>query len=76
LFGHLKNRLQGQQFGSAYELLSGIRKILEEISIDTLEAVFREWTNRLERCIEHCSMAALQHCSKEKVREMKSTMIH
>jgi hypothetical protein len=55
LFGHLKNRLQGQQFASADELLSRVREILDEISVDSLEAVFREWINRLDRCI-----AALQ----------------
>jgi hypothetical protein len=55
LFGHLNNRLQGQQFGSADELLSGVRQILDEISLDTLETGFREWVNRLDRCI-----AALQ----------------
>jgi hypothetical protein len=51
LFRHLKNRLQGQQFGPAYELLSGVREILNEISVDTLEGVFREWIKRLDRCI-------------------------
>jgi hypothetical protein len=34
--------IQGQQFGSSYELLSGVRKILDEISVDILEAVFPE----------------------------------
>jgi hypothetical protein len=51
LFGNLKNRLQGQQFGSAYELLSGVRNSLDEISVETLEVIFREWINRLDRCI-------------------------
>jgi hypothetical protein len=51
LFGDLTNRLQGQQFGLANELLSGVRKILDEISVDTLEAVFRKWINKLERWI-------------------------
>jgi hypothetical protein len=51
LFGHLKNRVQGQQFESADEFLSGVRKILEEISIGTLKAVFREYIKRLDRYI-------------------------
>jgi hypothetical protein len=51
LFGHLKNRLQGQQFGSADEYLSEVREILDEISVDAVEAVFREWINGLDRCI-------------------------
>jgi hypothetical protein len=38
--GHLTNRLQGRQFGPANELLSGVREILDEISIDTLKLVF------------------------------------
>jgi hypothetical protein len=42
LFGHLKNSLQQQQFGLADELLSGVRKFLDKISVDTLEAVVRE----------------------------------
>jgi hypothetical protein len=64
--GISKNRLQGQRFGCANELPSGVRKILDEISAKTSEAVFREWMNRLDRCIaalQHCSIAALQHCS-------------
>jgi hypothetical protein len=48
LFGHLKSRSEGQQFGSADELLSGIRKILEEISVDPVEAVFWERIKRLD----------------------------
>jgi hypothetical protein len=51
LLRHLKNRLQGQQVGSAYELLSGFQDIPAEIIVDTLEAVVREWINRLDRCI-------------------------
>jgi hypothetical protein len=54
-----QNGLQGQQFGSAEEFLSEIRKILDEISVDLLEAVFREWINRLARCI-----AALQQMER------------
>jgi hypothetical protein len=42
LFGHLKNHLQRQQFGSADEFLSGIRKVLDEISVDILEVIFRK----------------------------------
>jgi histone-lysine N-methyltransferase SETMAR len=51
LFQRLKNLRQGQQFGSAYEILSVVRKILDEISLGTLEAVSREWINRSDRCI-------------------------
>jgi hypothetical protein len=47
--------IQGQQFGSADELLSGVRKILDEISIYTLEAISEngstDWTM-------HCNNAA------------------
>jgi hypothetical protein len=50
-FGHLRKRLQRQEFGSADELLSEVREILDEISADTLEAVFWEWIKRWERCI-------------------------
>jgi hypothetical protein len=42
LFGHLKNRLQGQQFGFADELISEVREILDEISVNALKAVLRE----------------------------------
>jgi hypothetical protein len=51
LFGHLKNRLQGKQFRSAYDLLSAVQEILDEIGVDTLEAIFWEWINRLGKCI-------------------------
>jgi hypothetical protein len=30
---------------------AGVRKILDDISVNTLEAVFGEWINRLDRCI-------------------------
>jgi hypothetical protein len=63
LFGHLKHRLQGQQFGSAYELLSGDRSILDEISFVTLDAVFGGGSTD--------ETDALQHCSKWKVPGMK-----
>jgi hypothetical protein len=58
LFGHLSP--QGQQFVSADELLSGVRKNPDEISVDTLETVFRYQINRLYQ-----SIATLQ--------QMKST---
>jgi hypothetical protein len=51
LFGYVKSRLQGQQFESADGFLSGVREIQGEISIRTLEKVFREWINRLHWCI-------------------------
>jgi hypothetical protein len=66
-----QNRFQGHQSGSADEILSGVRKIRDEISVDTLEAVFWEWINKSDRCI-----AALHHCSNWKVRGMRSTIIH
>jgi hypothetical protein len=42
LFEHLKNCLQGQQFGSGDEFFSRVRKFLNEISVDILKTVFRE----------------------------------
>jgi hypothetical protein len=56
-FGRLNARLQEcKQFRAANEVLSGVRKILDEISANTLEAVFRE---RLDKQIGpmHCSIA-------------------
>jgi hypothetical protein len=47
--------IQGQQFGYADELLSEVRKILNEISFEALEVVFWDWINELNRYI-----AALQ----------------
>jgi hypothetical protein len=42
LFRHLKNLLQGRQFGSTDKRCSGVRQILNEMRINTLEVVFRE----------------------------------
>jgi hypothetical protein len=42
-----------------------VREILNEIIIDTLEEVFREWINRLDWT------DALQHCRKWKAEGMK-----
>jgi hypothetical protein len=37
-----------QQFGSTDEVLSKVWKILDEISVGTLEVVFGEWINRFD----------------------------
>jgi hypothetical protein len=56
--------IQGEQFGSADKLLSGVRKVLDEISIDTLEAIFQKWINRLDwtDALQHCTIATNGKC--------------
>jgi transposase len=43
LFGHVKNRLQGIVSQSQDELLAGIREVLDEITVETLERAFEYW---------------------------------
>jgi hypothetical protein len=58
LFGPLKNRLQGQKFGSADELLLGVQEILDEISAGTLEVVFGSGSTDWTDALLHCSIKA------------------
>jgi hypothetical protein len=48
LFGHVKNRLQGIVFQSETEFLAGIREVLDEIPVETLQRVFKHWMERFE----------------------------
>jgi histone-lysine N-methyltransferase SETMAR len=50
LFGYLKTRLQGKQFTTEGDLMSGIRDLIGGIPKDTWRAVFLEWMDRLARC--------------------------
>jgi hypothetical protein len=47
-FGHVKNRLQGIVFRSNGELLAGIREVLDEIPVETLQDAFEHWIERFE----------------------------
>jgi hypothetical protein len=49
LFGHVKHCLQGIAFPSSEELLAAIHEIVKAIPPPTLEDVFRNWMERLER---------------------------
>ena len=51
LFGYLKNKMKGESFPSADDLLQRVLQILNNISTDTLKKVFDEWLDRLQRCI-------------------------
>jgi hypothetical protein len=50
LFGYVKLCLRGQSFKSTNELFSSIEAVLRAIEKSTLNAVFLEWMERLERC--------------------------
>jgi len=52
LFGFLKTCLEGRNFASAEELLISVREILQTVSREMLIGVYREWVNRLRKCIE------------------------
>ncbi|KAH0789239.1 histone-lysine N-methyltransferase SETMAR-like protein [Histomonas meleagridis] len=53
LFGKVKNELKGSGFVSEDELFEAIKSILEKITRDELESVFREWERRLQACIDN-----------------------
>jgi hypothetical protein len=52
LFGYLKDRLQGQHFEDGDQLFDAIMALTGIIEKVTLQRVFREWVERLRRCIE------------------------
>jgi hypothetical protein len=52
LFGDVKRKLIGYRAESESELVVRIRVILAEIPWDVLNAVFLEWMDRLQQCLE------------------------
>jgi hypothetical protein len=52
LFGHVKGKLIGYHVETPSELLVRIRVILAEIPRETLNAVFLEWMERLQKCVQ------------------------
>jgi hypothetical protein len=53
LFGHLKSRMIGGEFDSPEDWIRWIRVAFLRMSKDTIERVFDEWIDRVERCISH-----------------------
>jgi hypothetical protein len=52
LFGHIKSRLARTSFDEGRDLLSTVKAILGSIDKWTLDRVFLEWMERLQRCID------------------------
>jgi hypothetical protein len=52
LFGHVKGKLIGYRAETLSELLVRIRVILAEIPQKILNAVFLEWIERLQKCVQ------------------------
>jgi hypothetical protein len=52
LFGCVKGKLMRYRAETASELLVRIRAILAEIPRETLNAVFLEWMERLQQCVQ------------------------
>jgi hypothetical protein len=52
LFGYMKRKLMGYRADSESEFLVRICVILAEIPRDVLNAVFFEWVDRLQKCIQ------------------------
>jgi hypothetical protein len=51
LFGDVKGKLMGYRAETPFELLVRIRVILAEIPRETLNTVFLEWMERLQKCV-------------------------
>jgi hypothetical protein len=51
-FGYLKGKLIRYRAEIQSELLVRIRVILSEIPRETLKAVFLEWMERLQKCVQ------------------------
>jgi hypothetical protein len=52
LFGYVKGKLMGYGAETPSELLVCIRVILAEILWETLNAIFLEWMERLQKCVQ------------------------
>jgi hypothetical protein len=52
IFGYLKEKMPGLEFGSAEDLLHWIRAEFEGIPPAVFEDVFEGWINRREKCIQ------------------------
>jgi hypothetical protein len=52
LFGCVKGKLTGYRAETSSELIVRIRVILADIPRETLNAVFLEWTERLQKCVQ------------------------
>jgi hypothetical protein len=52
LFGDVKGKLKEYRAETPSELLVRIRVILAEIPRETLNAVFLEWMERLQKCVQ------------------------
>jgi hypothetical protein len=52
LFHYVKGKLMGYRAETPSELLVRIRVILAEIPRETLNAVFLEWMERLQNCVQ------------------------
>jgi hypothetical protein len=52
LFGYVKGKLMGYRAEIPSELLVRIRVVLAEVPRETLNAVFLEWMERLQKCVQ------------------------
>jgi hypothetical protein len=52
LFGYVKGKLMGYRAETLSKLLARIRVILAEIPPEILNAVFLEWMERLQKCVQ------------------------
>jgi hypothetical protein len=52
LLGYIKGNLMGYRAETPSELLVRIRVILAEIPRETLNVVFLEWMERLQKCMQ------------------------
>jgi hypothetical protein len=49
---YFKGKLMGYRAETPFKLLLGVRVILAEIPRETLNAVFLEWMERLQKCVQ------------------------
>jgi hypothetical protein len=52
LFGKLKSESNGVEFEDERELLDAVMGVLNGITRDELESVFKEWVARLDACVQ------------------------
>jgi hypothetical protein len=52
LFGYASGKLTGYRAETPSELLVRIRVILAEIPRETLNAIFLEWMEQLQKCVQ------------------------
>jgi hypothetical protein len=52
-FGTLKQKMKDREFSGVEDIVNAVQEIWREVTLERLQSVFFNWTERLEYVIEH-----------------------